>query len=407
MQKIIVCIADGAADDPSLCPDGTPLERAETPVLDSMTRHSVAGLCYTIPDGFSPDSDVGNMSLFGYAPVLHHKGRAPIEAAALGVTTSKDDLIWRVTFCRTENGVITTPCASSITQEEGETLIQALSHACGGTSCTFIANRTYHHLLIQKNGLQTLEEHHRRRTQKGLPSFVTSGPHMLQHMPLDTILSQYPASLQSIMLNASTILAERTSKANCLWLWGQGSPYTLPAFSTLYKTNSCIVSAIPLLHGLGHMAEMQVITHPSFTGHPDTNLTAKAYAALAFLQEPENSIAFIHIEAPDHCGHLGDSAGKKNAIERIDKELLPILLHEMPEACIVVTTDHLTPAATKSHAYGAVPFIAYHPKLAQQTAVRRFTEAECKKGMRLTKDTLLIDTLLKRIHECKLPRAVR
>lgn len=395
MQKLIVCIADGAADDPSLCPEGTPLERAKTPVLDSMTRHSVAGLCYTIPDGFSPDSDVGNMSLFGYDPVQYHNGRAPIEAAALGVSASDNDLIWRVTFCHTEHGTITEPCAFSITQKEGDTLIHALNAACSDTFCTFVTNKTYRHLLIQKDGRLLLEEHNRNRLQNGQSALATSGPHMLQNMPLNEELHRYPAPLQNIMQSASAVLAEQTTKANFLWLWGQGSPYTLPNFSELYQTNGCIVSGTPLMHGLGHMAKMQVIAHPSFTGLPDTNLAAKAQAALTFLQEPENSIAFIHVEAPDHYGHLGDAAGKKKAIERIDRELLPILLREMPEACIAVTTDHLTPAATKSHAHGAVPFIAYHPALPKQTTVRRFTEAECKKGVHLTKDTLLLDTLQK------------
>ncbi|SIO32303.1 alkaline phosphatase family protein [Halodesulfovibrio marinisediminis] len=393
MRKLIVCIADGAADDPSLCPKGTPLERAETPFLDSMTRHSVAGLCYTIPDGFSPDSDVGNMSLFGYDPAKYHNGRAPIEAAALGIQTSENDLIWRVTFCRTENEIITEPCASSLTQKEGKVLIAALNAACDDSSYTFMANKAYRHLMIQKNGRILLEEHNRKLTQQGKSPLVTSGPHMLQHMPLHGELSRYPASLQAIIQKASQVLTSHTAKTNALWLWGEGNAYTLPDFATKYTSNACIISGIPLLHGLGHMAGMQVITHPAFTGHPDTDLTAKANAALAFLQEPQNNIAFIHVEAPDHCGHIGDAEGKRKAIERIDSELLPILLDKMPSACIAITADHLTPAATKSHAHGAVPFIAYHRELPEQTAVQRFTEAECKKGVHLSKDTILLSEL--------------
>lgn len=394
MQKFIVCIADGAADDPSLCPEGTPLELAETPVLDSMTRHSVAGLCYTIPEGYNPDSDVGNMSLFGYSPTLYHNGRAPIEAAALGLSVSADDLVWRVTFCYTEHGTITAPCASSITQKEGEALIQALNVEYDDTPFTFVENKTYRHLLVQKNGRLLLEEHNHKNRKLGLPAFATSGPHMLQGAPLEAELCCYPAPLQNIIKKASSFLAKRSSKANTLWLWGQGSPYTLPDFTTQYRTNGCIISGIPLLHGLGHMAEMKVISHPSFTGLPDTDLRAKAQAAITYLREPNNNIAFIHVEAPDHCGHLGDAIGKKNSIERIDRELLPLLLQEMPEACITVTTDHLTPAATKAHAHGAVPFIAYHPALPLQTTVRRFTETECNKGVHLPKDTLLLDTLI-------------
>ncbi|OBQ46285.1 alkaline phosphatase family protein [Halodesulfovibrio spirochaetisodalis] len=400
MPKRIICIADGAADAPSLCPDGTPLERAKTPVLDSMTRHSVAGLCHTIPEGFHPDSDVGNMSLFGYDPRQFHQGRAPIEAAALKINASPDDLIWRVTLCSVTDTQITEPCASSITQVEGEALIQILNNACAQSetsfsNSSFIANSTYRHLLIQKNGRALLQAHDKQRLSKGQPAFSICGPHMLQQAPLPPYIARYPLELQQLIQTASAALRKHTAKANQIWLWGQGSPYSLPDFHSMHGVNACIISGVPLLHGLGHMASMHVISDSSFTGRPDTDLAAKACAAIEFLRHPENDIAFIHVEAPDHCGHLGDSEGKKDAIERIDSELLPLLMDKMPEASIAVTADHLTPAATKSHAHGAVPFVLYHPSLPAQNEVARFTEKECQKGVHLSKDTLLLSLLAK------------
>ena len=382
MHKIIVCIADGAADAPWLCPNGvTPLEKAQTPVLDTMTRHSVAGLYYPIPEGFSPDSDVGNMSLFGYSPTQFHNGRAPIEAAALGIAASNDDLIWRVTFCTTEKNVITTPCASSISQKEGTELIHTLNAQLGNTEFSFFPNKTYRHLLLQRGGKQAKPVN-------------TCGPHMLYQTDITDSMTSYSAELQIMMREAGKILSAHTSKANAVWLWGQGSPYTLPAFSDLTKTNACIISGVPLLHGLGTMANMSVIRSNKFTGLPDTNLHAKAAAALSFLQHDKNDVAFIHVEAPDHYGHLGDADGKRSAIERIDSELLPALLDAMPDALIAVTADHLTPAATKSHAHGAVPFIAYHNSFPEQDKVTRFTESECKKGVHLSQDTLLLPYLI-------------
>ncbi|MCT4534396.1 alkaline phosphatase family protein [Halodesulfovibrio sp.] len=394
MHKIIVCIADGAADAPSLCPEGTPLERANTPVLDIMTRHSVAGLCYTIPAGFSPDSDVGNMSLLGYNPTIYHQGRAPIEAQALGISARSDDLIWRVTLCCTENDLITTPCASSITSEEAQNIVAALNNAFAHHgNLTVVANKSYRLLLLQKDGHAQLKAHNKILRNKKLPELQTGGPHMLQQTPLQAQVAQYPEQLQQVIKTAPKVLSQYTDKTNCMWLWGQGSPYSLPSFPDKHGTNGCIISGTPLLHGLGHMAGMDVIKDTSFTGLPDTNLAKKAYAAISYLQAPENTIAFIHVDAPDHYGHIGDAKGKRSAIERIDAELLPVLLREMPEACIAVTADHLTPATTKAHARGAVPFIAYHPTLPKQTTVRRFTELECKKGVHLAEDTLLLNVL--------------
>lgn len=386
MHKIIVCIADGAADAPWLCPNGvTPLERAQTPVLDAMTRHSVAGLYYPIPQGFSPDSDVGNMSILGYAPTQFHNGRAPIEATALGITASTNDLIWRVTFCKTEKNCITTPCASSISQEEGINLIHTLNAKLGSTEFSFIPNKTYRHLLLQRDG---------RNALKKAEPFPTCGPHMLYQADITDAMANYTPALQSIMCEAGSILNAHTRKANAVWLWGQGSPYMLPPFFDRTGTNACVISGVPLLHGLGTMANMHVLKDYKFTGLPDTNLKAKANAALSFLQQAENNIAFIHVEAPDHYGHIGNADGKRSAIERIDSELLPTLLDKMPDAVIAVTADHLTPAATKSHAHGAVPFIAYHREFSKQTKVARFTENECKKGVHLQKDTLLLPYLM-------------
>lgn len=393
MKKLIVCIADGAADIPSLCPEGTPLERAETPALDSMTRHSVAGLCYTVPEGFNPDSDVGNMSLLGYSPARYHNGRAPIEAAALGVSVYPEDLVWRVTFSQAENDTITTPCASSLTKQEGEELIEILNSTLHGTPFTFITNNAYRHLLLHRNGRNLLKSFAQNRTH----SFVTCGPHMLQEASLSNARSAYPSELQHVMEQASKLLARHTQKANTVWLWGEGNAYSLPDFSQTYGSNACIISGVPLLHGMGHMAGMHVVTHPEFTGLPDTNLFRKAASAIDFLQSPKNNIAFIHVESPDHFGHAGNAEGKKEAIERIDAELLSPLLKAIPDAYIAVTCDHLTPVSTKSHAHGPVPFILYNSALPEQHNVRRFTENECKKGVHLPTDTLLLKNILNRI----------
>lgn len=395
MKKLIVCIADGAADVPSLCPEGTPLECAETPALDSMTRHSVAGLCYTVPKGFSPDSDVGNMSLLGYSPAQYHNGRAPIEAAALGVSVSGRDSIWRVTFSQAANNRIILPCASSLTQQEGKHLIKVLNSSLHGTPFTFISNNAYRHLLVHRNGQELLRSFTQNRTHP----FVTCGPHMLQTTTLSEARSAYPPELQKLMEQASQLLAPHTQKANTVWLWGEGTAYSLPNFYETYGSNACIISGVPLLHGLGHMAGMHVVAHPEFTGLPDTNLSLKAAAAINFLQSPQNSIAFIHVESPDHFGHAGNAQGKKEAIERIDAELLTPLLKAMPEAHIAVTCDHLTPASTKSHAHGPVPFILYNSALPEQRTVRRFTENECKKGVHLPTDTLLLENILRRMTQ--------
>jgi hypothetical protein len=83
-MKYVVCVPDGAADEPLEELGGrTPLEAARMPHLAALARRSEVGRAATIPPGMPPGSDVGNMAILGYDPTLHHTGRAPIEAAGL------------------------------------------------------------------------------------------------------------------------------------------------------------------------------------------------------------------------------------------------------------------------------------------------------------------------------------
>src|SRR5436309_6482446 len=103
-MKYVVCVPDGAADEPLDELDGrTPLEAARMPHLASLARRSQVGRAATIPAGMPPGSDVGNMAILGYDPARHHTGRAPIEAAARGIALGADQVAFRCNLVRLDH----------------------------------------------------------------------------------------------------------------------------------------------------------------------------------------------------------------------------------------------------------------------------------------------------------------
>src|SRR5574341_314723 len=94
--KYVIIVGDGMADYPVESLGGkTPLMVARTPHMDWMARHGEIGLVRTIPSGFSPGSEIANLSIFGYDPVRYYTGRGPLEAASLGIELQADDLAFR------------------------------------------------------------------------------------------------------------------------------------------------------------------------------------------------------------------------------------------------------------------------------------------------------------------------
>src|SRR5438552_687881 len=95
-MKYVVCVPDGCADEPLASLGGrTPLEVASMPTLRALALRGRVGRAAVIPAGMPPGSDVGNMSIFGYDPARFHTGRAPIEAAALGLKLGPDRVAYR------------------------------------------------------------------------------------------------------------------------------------------------------------------------------------------------------------------------------------------------------------------------------------------------------------------------
>src|SRR4051794_36206486 len=130
--KYVVCVPDGCADDPIAELGGrTPLEAASMPTLARLAARGEVGRAAVIPAGYPPGSDVGNMSILGYDPARYHTGRAPIEAAALGIELAPDQVAYRCNLVRVENGTMADFAGGHPSSEDAAKVIAALQAQLG------------------------------------------------------------------------------------------------------------------------------------------------------------------------------------------------------------------------------------------------------------------------------------
>src|SRR5436309_15770725 len=138
-MKYAIVIPDGCADEPQESLGGrTPLQAADTPHMDALARAGVVGRSNNVPEPLTPASDVATLSLFGYDPLQVYTGRAPLEAAAMGIPLGPGDWAVRCNLVTVEQGLMRDFTAGHITSAEGRQLIEALQTALGGPAERFL-----------------------------------------------------------------------------------------------------------------------------------------------------------------------------------------------------------------------------------------------------------------------------
>lgn len=358
MMKYLVLIPDGSADDPRAELGGrTPLQAAATPNFDRLARAGTVGLVKTIPDGFAPGSDVANLCVLGYDPHAYYSGRAPLEAASLGIDLDKDDVAFRCNLVYIEESFMSDFSAGHIDTESACRLISYLQEKLGTGDASFFPGLSYRHIMVSKG--------------KALKALCTP-PHDITGKPIEPFLpkGQGGSWLRDLMETSARLLAdhpvnqkrilESKSPANMIWLWGQGTAPKMPSFHERFGLRGSVISAVDLVKGLGKYAGLEVIEVPGATGWLDTDYAAKARYALKQLESKD--FVYVHVEAPDEASHSGDSAAKVEAIERFDSLLLGTLLEglkDFPEHRVLILPDHATPLATKTHNAEPVPFLLH------------------------------------------------
>lgn len=393
-MKHIVLIPDGSADEPRPELGGqTPLRAANTPNFDYLAQRSRMGLVRTIPEDFPPGSDVANLCLLGYDPHLYYTGRAPLEAASLGIELGKDGVAFRCNLVFVEDGVMRDFSAGHIDTGEAKILIAFLQENLGGNEAVFYPGLSYRHIMVSMG--------------RALESRCTP-PHDIIGQPIEGYLPQKNDSgwLRGLMETSSELLcdhpvnrariAREEAPANMIWLWGQGIAPRLPTLGDRFGLTGSVISAVDLIKGLGKYAGLEIIDVPGATGYLDTDYAAKARYALKELEHKD--FVYVHVEAPDEASHMGDAKMKVETIERFDSELLGTLLEGIPawpEHKILLLPDHATPLAKKTHSRDPVPFLVYNPDRMEEKEQTFDEISAAATGLRFEKGWELMEWFLK------------
>ena len=387
-MKYIVVLGDGMADYPLEELNGkTPLQYADTPNMDRLAEQGEVGLVKTVPDNMPAGSDVANLSVLGYDPQKYYTGRSPLEAVAMGIDLSEEDVAFRcnlVTLSEEEpfeNKRMMDHSADEISTEEAAELIKEISQKLENKSFIFYPGMSYRHLLVWRNADP-------QYNITLIPPHDISGQVIGNYLPRgnngDTILNFMVSSSTFLPHHPVNIKRQNQGRkpANSIWIWGEGRKPRLDSFKDKYSLQGAVVSAVDLVKGIGLCAGLNVVEVPGATGNIQTNFKGKASHALKELQRGTDFI-FIHIEAPDEAGHRGEVSVKIKAIEEIDKKVLGELLpglNSMGDYRLMLLTDHPTPISVRTHTHDPVPFCIFDSKTPTGNSSKQFNEREGVEG---------------------------
>lgn len=377
-MKYIVMLGDGMADYPVDALGGiTPLQAAKKPNIDRMAAHGELGMAKTVPEGMKPGSDVANLSAMGYNPMNCYTGRSPLEAVSIGIQMSETDVAFRcnlVTLSEEpeyEQKTMVDYSADEITSSEAAELIAAVNKAFQTDEILFYPGISYRHCMIWHEGPVGLDL---------TPPHDISDRKVKGHLPKNPVVMDLMKRSFEVLKDHPVNAARKERglhPANSIWLWGEGTRPGVSSFKAAYGVNASVISAVDLIKGIGICAGMKVIEVEGATGNIDTNFKGKSEAALQTLLEGQD-LVYIHVEAPDECGHRGETENKVRAIELIDEfvvgPLLSGLLAAGEEYSILVMPDHPTPLAIKTHSSDPVPYLLYRSSITFDSGIETYTE---------------------------------
>lgn len=382
-MKYLVLLCDGMADYPvPELGNKTPMGASNTPNMDKLAEKSVIGLVKTVADNMKPGSDVANLSVLGYDPQIYYTGRSPLEAGSIGIDMKDTDVSFRCNLVTLsdetnyEDKTILDYCADDISTEEAKELVEYLEKHLGNDEFRLYSGVSYRHCLIWNNGTLEVGD--------------LTPPHDITGKPIKEYIPTHPNAqkLYDMMVKSYDLLknhpvnkareAKGLRPANSMWLWGEGVRASLMPFTEKYGLKGSMISAVDLLKGIGKFSGMNVVYVPGATGYMDTNFEGKAEAAIKEFANGQD-LVYIHVEAPDECGHRYEIENKKKSLEIIDEKILgPVLqaLEQYDDYKVLIMPDHATPLSLKTHTNDPIPFLIY--KKSNPTIGGEFTEDGAK-----------------------------
>ncbi len=382
-MKYAVLLCDGMADTPREDLGGTtPMGKANKPNMDKIAKVSEVGMVKTVGEGLKPGSDVANLSVLGYDPAVYYTGRSPLEAGSIGIDMKATDVSFRcnlVTLSDEEDYTKKTMvdyCSDDISTAEAAELIKFVQENFGNEEFKFYSGVSYRHCLIWNNGTLDVGDLTPPHDISGrvITEYLSTSPNA--EKLIDMMKRSYDLLKDHPVNKAREARGKRP--ANSIWLWGEGKRAELTPFKEKYGVSGAMISAVDLLKGIGKFAKMNVIEVEGATGYIDTNFKGKADAAIKALKDGADFV-YVHMEAPDECGHRAEVQNKVKAIEIIDEQVLGPMLEAFKgeDIRILICPDHPTPLELKTHTSNPVPYLIYD-STKEVKGVEKFDEAHAE-----------------------------
>ncbi len=388
-MKFAIVLLDGMADYPLDELGGkTPIEAARTPVFDRLAQKAQFGTFLTLPAGFPTSSDVANMSVLGWELASSYTGRGAIESYGLGVPLDENTVAFRMNIITTKGDLLEDYSAGHISAPEAAEVVDFLAGKLGDAEVEIRQGVSYRHILYL----------HGKRFSPAVDYDKPDSSHGMQWakiLPRARVPEAEPTAglLRDLMMKSRQLLADHpvnrkrveqgTNPANMIWPWSGGRKPDMPSFEQLYGKKGSIISAVDVILGLGLLGKMESLRPEGATGFLDTNYENKARAAVDMLRR--NDFVYLHVEAVDECGHLGDLPNKIRAIEDSDGRLVGTFLDEYKKVHrddlrVMVLPDHPVPVKLRKHTRDPVPFMVAGAGVKNDSSIDRYTEKGCARG---------------------------
>ena len=405
--KGLVIILDGLGDRPNEILSGlTPLEYADTPVMDKISELGQSGLMDPLLPGLPVDTHTGVGILFGLSPEeATYLCRGPIEAAGIDLDLQVGDLLFRTNLAtverqketQTSNFKIVDRRAGRIS-ENVDTLCESLQNIdVGHGIVASLYPATQHRCVLRLRG--ALLSASITDTDPGGKSIESGVLRCYPHAISETNSANTAAAINTFteisheILNVHPINLQRAASgellANGVITRGGGAFQELNNIHNYLNTSVAAVAGESTIIGLGKLFNFTTITDPDFTSMPDTNIDKKLNLAIQALKT--HDLVYVHLKGTDTAAHDRDPLGKANFISRFDTALGEI---DTRELVVGICADHSTDSFRGEHNGDPVPVTLANPR-GRKDLVKKFNETDCSIGSlgRITAQGFLISVL--------------